>query len=104
MIEIVKLTYHDDSNDSTSISVMACTSIEAAKEVILEAVNKGFEGDWKSLKDAADELNNELSGCSWNEESKVFYWYDNGKGETFFIGSVCITNLNREFNEFGEIC
>ena len=101
MIQIIKITYHDDSNASKSIDIRVCTSVENAKEAILYRINKKFDGDWSTLKSAATELNDNLSDCSWDEDDKVFSWYDNGKGETYIIGEIERTSTLWQY--FGEI-
>lgn len=103
MIQIVRFSYHDDSDCSTSVEVMPCASIMSAKEVILNEINKGFEGDWKSLGDAAKELNHDLVICIWDEEENTFAWYDNGKGETYIIGRINERELNTKWQNIGEI-
>jgi hypothetical protein len=85
MIQIIRLTYHDDKDGSTSLAVKMCGSLENAKKVILTNVNTDFDGEWKSLNEAATELSNDLICCVWDENSKTFHWYDDGKGETYII-------------------
>ena len=102
MIQIIRLTYHDDSDGSTSIDVMPCASIMSAKEIILIEINKGFEGDWKSLNEAATDLNDDLASCSWDEDNKAFSWYDNGKGETYIIGRINERELNTKWQKFWQ--
>lgn len=102
MIQIIRLTYNDDKDASTNIDVMACSSKDCAKEIILNEINDEFDGKWKSLKDAAAELNNDLEHGHWDEDN-TFSWFDNGKGETYIVGSVETHDLNRGFTHFGEI-
>lgn len=85
MIQIIRLTYKDDKDASTSISVKMCSSIENAKKVILTNVCIDFDGKWKTLADAAKELSNDLESCTWDEDNNTFSWFDNGKGETYII-------------------
>ena len=99
MIQISKITYHDDNEGSISMSTMVCSSINSAKGVILNELNKGFEGNWASLSDAATELSNDLMDCEWDEEKKTFHWGDNGKGETYIIVDINISEVNTKFQE-----
>lgn len=103
MIQIIRLTYHDDKDGSTSIAIMPCASIMSAKEIILKEVNKGFEDDFKSLNEAATELSKDLVCCVWDEESNTFHWYDNGKGETYIVGRINERELNTNWQNIGEI-
>ena len=82
---------------------MPCASIMSAKEIILKEVNKGFEDDFKSLNEAATELSKDLVCCVWDEESKAFHWYDNGKGETYIVGRINERELNTNWQNIGEI-
>lgn len=103
MIQIVKVTLHDDKDASQSIEIMPCASIMSAKEVILNEINKEFDCSWNSLDEAANELNNCLSHGSWNEETKMFQWQDNGKGETYIIARINERELNKEFKQIGTL-
>ena len=104
MIQIIKLTYNDDSYGTTDVEVMVCSSFDAAKEVILNVLNKDFEGSWKSLDEVAEELSEELTSASWDEEEKAFHWYEDGKGESYIIGRVNERKgVNVEFQNFGVI-
>jgi len=98
MVEIIKLAYHDDSDASTSVEIMVCSSIDAAKEILLKKINKDFEGNWASLKEAASELKDDLEYCDMTGTS--FTWLDNGKGETYHIGSVNVREVNTKFQVF----
>lgn len=97
MIQIVRITFNDDKDASTSVDVMVCSSIDAAKEIILGEINKGFDGKWKSLPEAAKELNKDLTNCTWNEDEKDFMWFDNGKGENYMIGRINERAVNTKF-------
>lgn len=103
MIQIVKVTLIDDMDISQRIEIMPCASIMSAKEVILGEINKEFDGSWKSLDEAANELNNDFSHASWDEETKMFQWQDNGKGETFIIARINERELNKEFKQIGTL-
>lgn len=103
MIQIVKVTLHDDKDASQSIEIMPCASIMSAKEVILNEINKEFDGSWKSLDEAANALNGNISECGWNEETKMFQWQDNGKGETYIIARINERELNKEFKQIGTL-
>ena len=100
MVQIIRFTYHDDKDASTSVEVMVCSSIEAAKEIILKEINEGFEGNWKSLKEAAKDLDSELNDCTWDEDGRCFTWMDNGKGESYNIGRVNVREVNTKFQMF----
>ena len=103
MIEIIKLVHNDDSSGSTNVEAMVCSSIQSAEEIILEAVNKEFSAKWKSLKDAAFELGDDLTYCIWDKENKSFAWYDNGKGETYIIGDINTKEVDTTFQIIGNI-
>jgi len=103
MIQIIRLTYHDDNDGSTSVDIMPCASIMSAKEIILKEINKELEGNWKSLNEAATELVNDLTSCAWDEDNKTFHWYDNGKGETYIVGRINERELNTNWQNIGEI-
>lgn len=103
MIQIVKITLLDDKDLSQRIEIMPCASIMTAKEVILNEVNKGFDGSWKSLDEAAKWLADNDFYCTWDEETKTFQWIDNGKGETYIITDINIRELNKEFKYIGTI-
>ena len=103
MIQIIRFTYNDDKDGSTSIAIMPCASIMSAKEIILKEVNKGFEDDFKSLNEAATELGKDLVCCVWDEESNTFHWYDNGKGETYIVSRINERELNTNWQNIGEI-
>jgi hypothetical protein len=92
MIQIIKISYNDDKDASTSIQVMVCSSIPCAKEVILNELNKDFEGKWKSLKEAALALNKELEHCVWFEDDRELTWMDNGKGVDYHIARININD------------
>ena len=101
MIQIIRLNYKDDKDASTSISVKMCSSIENAKQVILANVCVDFDGNWKSLTDAAKELANDLDSCNWGEDNNTFSWFDNGKGETYIICGLDRGNM--KWQNIGEI-
>ena len=99
MVQIVRIEQVDDANASMYISVMPCSSIEKAKETILDIINMDFDGNWGSLTDAASELNNDLEHCNW--DGNTFRWFDNGQGDAYIIGSV--NEKEMEFQKFGTI-
>lgn len=103
MIQIVKVTLHDDKDASQSIEIMPCASIMTAKEVILNEINKEFDGSWKSLDEAAKWLDDYEFYCAWDEETKMFQWQDNGKGETYIIARINERELNKEFKQIGTL-
>ena len=78
---IFKQAFNDDSNGSITKSIKVCNSIEEAKKIVLDEVNKGFEDEWKSLEDATKDLlaSNINSYC----DDDVFMWDDNGKGDVY---------------------
>jgi len=102
MAQIIRLTYNDDSDGSIDIDIMLCSSKDCAKEIILDEINKGFNKEWKSLDDAANELDKELYGCTFEDDT--FSWSDNGKGETYIIANLNLSEVNTEFQHIGEIC
>lgn len=103
MTQIIKLTYNDDKDGSTSIEVMVCSSVDAAKEIIRAEICNGFDGVWNTLEEASQELSDELTCCVWDEDSKTFHWYDDGKGCTYIIGEVWIMNVNTKWQKFGNV-
>lgn len=102
MIQIVKLTYNDDNLGSIDAEVMPCASINTAKEIVLNEVNKIFEYNFKSLVEAVKKLSSDID-ASWDEESKTFSWADNGKGETYIICKINERELNTKFQRIGRI-
>jgi hypothetical protein len=101
MIQIVRFSYHDDSDCSTSLAIKICSSIDNAKKVILANVCVDFDGKWKTLKGAARELNRDLEHCYWDEEEKTFTWLDNGKGESYIICEL--DRCETKWQNIGEI-
>ena len=101
MIQIIRLTYHDDKDGSTSLAIKMCGSIDNAKEVILANVNTDFDGEWESLNEAATELSKDLVCCVWDKGSKTFHWYDDGKGETYIICEL--ERCETKWQNIGEI-
>ena len=100
MVQIIRLTYHDDKDASTSVEVMVCSSLEAAEEIILKEMNEGFQCKWNNLKEVAKDLNSELDCCMWDEDGRCFTWMDNGKGESYNIGRVNVREVNTKFQMF----
>lgn len=78
---IFKETFHDDSDGSITKSIKVCSSIEEAKKIVLEEVNKDFEDEWGCLEDVTKDLliGNVHSYC----DNDVFMWDDNGKGNVY---------------------
>lgn len=103
MIQITAITLNDDKYASRDIDVMVCSSIDSAKEIILDGINKHFDGEWTSLEEAASDLNDELDGCGWIEREKKFYWNDNGNGEEYFINRVNEREVNTKYQHIGSI-
>ena len=101
MVQIVRLTYNDDSYGSVDIDIMLCSSKDCAKEIILNEINKGFNEKWKSLDDAANELDKELYKCTFEDDT--FSWFDNGKGESYTIGSLNLSEVDTEFQRIAEV-
>jgi hypothetical protein len=99
MIQIIKVAFNDDKDASTGISVMVCSSIPCAKEVILNELNKGFDGNWASLEEAALALNKELEHCVWFEKERELSWMDNGKGDEYTIARIDIREVNTKFQK-----
>ena len=98
MILIIRFTYKDDNVGSTDVDAMICHSKDIAKEIILNDINKSFDGKWKNLREAANELDNDIESCFFSEDENTFTWHDNGKGETYLIGEVYT-----KFQNIGEI-
>ena len=88
MVLLVKVTYNDDSDGSTNLDVMVCENAIRAEIRLEKIIQNEFDLNDKSLREIAEELNEEFVHCSWDNESKTFSWYDNGKGETFVIADV----------------
>ena len=106
MIQIIKFTYNDDKVGSTDVDVMVCSSKDCAKEIILEIINKDFNGKWKNLREAAEELSKDLYECKYSEDKDddyVFLWHDNGNGEKYNIVSINQREVNTKFQNIGEI-
>jgi len=101
MVQIIRVHQNDDKDASMNISVMVCSSINAAKEIILNIINMDFDGKWTNLTDAASELNNDLQACEWDEKS--FKWFDNGQSDTYTIGRVDVRKVNTQFQDFATI-
>ena len=102
MIQLVAITYNDDTYASKDIDVMVCSSIDTAKETILNNINKKFDGEWDSLESAANELTMDLENAIWIENEKKFAWHDNGKGEEYMIAEIEIMG-NDNFQHVGTI-
>ena len=103
MIQIIKFSSNDDCVTSTDVSVMLCSSKDSAKEIILNEINKGFESNWKNLREASTELNNDIGGCFFSEDEDIFTWHDNGKGDTYLIGRINEREVNTKFQNIGVI-
>lgn len=99
MIQIIKIVFNDDKDASTGIEVMVCSSILAAQGVILDELNKGFDGNWASLEEAALALNKELDHCTWFEKERELTWMDNGKGVEYTIARINIREVNTKFQK-----
>ena len=85
---------------------MVCSSKDCAKEIILEIINKDFNGKWKNLREAAEELSKDLYECKYSEDKDddyVFLWHDNGNGEKYNIVSINQREVNTKFQNIGEI-
>lgn len=103
MKQIIRFIVNDDKDGSVDVDIMPCASIMSGQDVILAEVNKGFDGNWKSLGDAAKELNNEITYCDWNEADKTFQWIDNGKGETYIISCINEKKSNVKWQNIARI-
>ena len=101
MIQIFKFTNFDDTICTTHVDVMVCSSKDSAREIILNEINKDFEGNWKNLREAATELNNDLGGCFFDEDT--FTWHDNGKSVTYLISRINEREVNTKFQNVGVI-
>lgn len=99
MIQVIKIVFNDDKDASTGIEVMVCSSILAAQGVILDELNKGFDGNWASLEEAALALNKELDHCTWFEKERELTWMDNGKGVEYTIARINIREVNTKFQK-----
>ena len=103
MVLLVKFAYVDDSDSTIFTDVMICSSKDCAKEIILDIINKDFNGKWKNLREASNELDNDIEGCFFSENENTFTWHDNGKGETYLIGDVNVREVNTKFQNIGVI-
>ena len=106
MILLVKFSQVDDSDSTIFADVMVCSSKDCAKEIILDIINKDFDGKWKNLREAAEELSKDLYECKYSEDKDddyVFLWYDNGNGEKYNIVSINQREVNTKFQYIGEI-
>ena len=106
MIQIIKFTYNDDKVGSTDVDVMVCSSKDCAKEIILNIINKDFNGKWKNLREAAEELSEDLYECEYSEDKDdgyVFSWHDNGNGEKYNIVDINQKEVNTKFQSIGVI-
>lgn len=103
MVLLVKFTYNDDNVGSTDVDVMVCSSKDCAKEIILNIINKDFDGKWKNLREASNELDNNIGGCFFSENEDTFTWHGNGKGETYLIGRINEREVNTKFQSIGVI-
>ena len=101
MIQIIKHTLNDNSDASSSIDVMVCSSIPCAEEIILKEINKGFEEEWDSLESAAHDLNRDLAQSNWDKENRCFLWLDDGKGECYQIARINEREVNTKFQHIG---
>ena len=106
MVLLVKFTNVDDSDSTIFGEVMVCSSKDCAKEIILEIINKDFDGKWKNLREAEEELSKDLYECKYSEDKDddyVFLWHDNGKGEKYNIVHINEREVNTNFQYIGEI-
>ena len=106
MILLVKFSQVDDSDSTIFADVMVCSSKDCAKEIILGIINKDFNGKWKNLREAAEELSKDLYECKYSEDKDddyVFLWHDNGNGEKYNIVRINQTEVNTKFQDIGVI-
>ena len=106
MVLLVKFQHVDDSDSTIFADVMICSSKDCAKEIILDIINKDFNGKWKNLREAADELSEDLYECEYSEDKDddyVFLWSDNGNGEKYNIVSINQKEVNTKFQNIGVI-
>ena len=103
MIQIIRLTYNDDNVGSTDVDVMVCSSKGCAKEIILNKMNENFNGKWTNLREAANELDNDIEGCFFSENENTFTWHDNGNGEKYNIVDINQKEVNTKFQSIGVI-
>ena len=90
---IIRKTYNDDGDASTNLDIKVATSVESAKKILLDELNKGWGTNCKTLGELANLLlDSDLEDANSKEISSTcefdFYWYDNGKGEEFSIAEV----------------
>ena len=97
MVEIIKINNFDDAVESKTMSIKVCSSVEKAEETILSEINDDFDGNWNSLKDASDELSEDISSCVWDEKNHAFCWEDNGKGCIFIICEIDTNKIDGEY-------
>lgn len=86
MIQIIKIFNQDNAVASKAVEVMFCSSFEEARQCILNDICVGFGEEWDSLESAANDLESDLSYCSYEDDS--FVWSDNGQGVEYMIGEV----------------
>lgn len=100
MIVLVKVTFIDDADASKGIDIMTCSSIDCAKETLLDYLNKSFETNCRSLNEVVDSLS-ELEDCGMGDDGLSFYWWDNGQGESFQISRINEREVNTKFQRVG---
>ena len=86
---IIKTTQNDDNEASIKKEIKVCSSVEAAKQAVIEELQEGFEleEECNTYARIANELANSgiQSRVSGNGIIDTIWWYDNGKGEQFDI-------------------
>ena len=86
---ILKTTQNDDPEASVTKSVKPCKSVEAAKQVIINELQEGFElpDDCDTFAKIANELANSGITCRvfGNGIIDSIWWHDNGKGDQYDI-------------------
>ena len=90
MVQIIKTTHIDDKDASKTIEIMVCSSKNTAREIVLNEINKGFNGNYQSFVEAVEDLKDELFHVSFG--TNEFIWNDNGKGEEYHIVKINTTD------------
>lgn len=96
MIQIIKLHYNDDIDASVDAEFMVSSSIDKAKEIVLNTLKSDFSEDsWSSLEEAEKDLGESLYSASWH--NNIFTWWDNGQGDTYIIKEFDDKKIDSEF-------
>lgn len=96
MILIIKLHYNDNSYAFINAEVMVSSSVDKAKEIVLNTLKSDFsEESWSSLEEVAKDLGESLYSASWYND--IFTWRDNGQGDTYIIKELDDKKIDSEF-------